>query len=62
MKIRRKQIRNMHDGTPNGRRFCDVLVGNDGKAVLQVKVGNRYDSIPWLDVVAQVNAALDMAE
>ena len=57
----RKQIYNLHSDKQQPPRFCDVIV--EGKEVkLEIKTDKgKYESIPWDDVVYQVNAAKDMA-
>lgn len=57
----RKQIRNLHDKTPNGQRVFDAIVDGD-KVMLEIKTSQRkIVQIPWDDVVTQVNAARDMS-
>lgn len=60
MKIR-KQIRNLHDTTPNGQQVFDAIVEGD-KVTLEIKTSQRkLVQIPWEDVVFQVDAAKDIS-
>ncbi|WP_302173588.1 MULTISPECIES: hypothetical protein [Negativicutes] len=57
----RKQIRNLHDTTPNGQRVFDAIVEGD-KVTLEIKTSQRkLVQIPWEDVVSQVDAAKDIS-
>ena len=58
----KKPIRNLHSTKPVQPRFCDVIVEGD-KIFLEKKIDkNRYEKIPWEDVVSQVEAARSMVE
>jgi len=53
-------IRNLHSNKPMPPRFCDVVF-EDGKVFLEVKTDkNKFEKIPWKDVVVQVEAAIDI--
>lgn len=57
----RKQIRNLHDTTPNGQGVFDAIVEGD-KVTLEIKTSQRkLVQIPWEDVVSQVDAAKDIS-
>ena len=57
----RKQIRNLHDRTPNGQRVFDAIVEGDN-VTLEIKTSQRkLVQIPWEDVVSQVDAAKDIS-
>lgn len=53
----RRAIVNLHSDKQHSPRFCDVVV--DGQNIsLEVKMDkDRYESIPWEDVVYQVEVA-----
>ncbi len=57
----RRAIVNLHSDKQHPPRFCDVIV--DGQDVLlEVKKDkDRYESIPWEDVVYQVEVARKLA-
>lgn len=53
----KRPIRNLHSDKPTPPRFCDVVI-EDGKVFLEKKSDkNKYEKIPWEDVVYQVEAA-----
>ena len=53
----KRQIRNLNSTKPNPPRVFDVLV-NGGDVSLEFKTGkNSYETMPWEDVVQQVEAA-----
>ena len=53
----RRQIRNLHSDRVSPPRVFDVVV-EDGAVSLEVKVEKkRIETIPWEDVVFQVEAA-----
>lgn len=55
--IYRRHIRNLHDGTPDGQRVCDVVI-EGGKVMIELKSSKRQIiRIPWEDVVTQVDIA-----
>ena len=57
----KRPVRNLHSPKPIPTRFCDVIV-DGSKVELEVKNDkNKYDRIPWGDVVTQVNAAIESA-
>lgn len=50
-------IRNLHSDKQVSPRFCDVVIDN-GKVFLEKKTyKNKYEKIPWEDVVYQVEVA-----
>ena len=50
-------IRNLHSDKLVPPRFCDVVI-EDGKVFLEKKLDkNKYERIPWEDVVYQVETA-----
>ncbi|HEY9059190.1 MAG TPA: hypothetical protein VIO64_01620 [Pseudobacteroides sp.] len=50
-------IRILHSDKQVPTRFCDVVIEN-GKVFLEKKIDkNKYEKIPWEDVVYQVEAA-----
>ncbi len=56
----RKRIYNLHSDRQPPPRFCDVIVeGDDVKLEVKTDKG-KLESIPWDDVVYQVNAAKSM--
>lgn len=57
----RRQIYNLHSDKQQPPRFCDVIVeGNNVKLEVKNDKG-KLESIPWEDVVYQVDAAKKMA-
>lgn len=53
----RQAIRNLHTSRNTPPRFCDVIIEGD-KVFLEKKSDkNKYEKIPWDDVVYQVEAA-----
>lgn len=53
----KKPIRNLHSTKPVPPRFCDVVIENN-VVFLEKKIDkNKYEKIPWEDVVFQVEAA-----
>jgi len=57
----KKPIRNLHSEKQTPPRLFDVIV-QDGKVDLEVKTDkNKYETIPWEDVVYQVEAAMQAA-
>jgi hypothetical protein len=58
----KKQVRNLHSNKPTAPRVFDVTV--EGTSVnLKVKIGkDKYETIPWDDVVYQVEAAKSLAQ
>lgn len=53
----KRPIRDLHSNKPIPPRFCDVIVEGD-KIFLEKKSDrNKYEKIPWEDVVYQVEAA-----
>jgi len=53
----KRPIRNLHSDKPTSPRFCDVVI-EDGKVFLEKKSDkNKYEKIPWEDVVYQVETA-----
>ena len=57
----KKPIRNLHSEKQTPPRLFDVIV-QDGKVDLEVKTDkNKYETIPWEDVVYQVEAAIQSA-
>ena len=59
----KKPVRNIRSSKPVPPRLFDVLVDGDDVSI-QVKTGkNEYETVPWPDVVSQVEAAktLNMA-
>jgi len=53
----KRPIRNLHSDKPTAPRFCDVVI-EDGKVFLEKKSDkNKYEKIPWEDVVYQVETA-----
>ena len=53
----KKPIRNLHSTKRVQPRFCDVVI-EDNKIFLEKKIDkNKYEKIPWEDVVFQVDAA-----
>lgn len=53
----KKPVRNLSSTKPVPPRLFDVLVDGDDVAI-QVKTGkNEYETVPWPDVVSQVEAA-----
>lgn len=53
----KKPVRNLHSTKQTPPRVFDVIV-EDGKVDLEVKTDkNKYETIPWEDVVYQVEAA-----
>lgn len=53
----KRPIRNLHSDKPTPPRFCDVVI-EDGKVFLEKKSDrNKYEKIPWEDVVYQVETA-----
>lgn len=50
-------IRNLHSNKQVPPRFCDVVI-DDGNIFLEKKIDkNKYEKIPWEDVVYQVEVA-----
>lgn len=57
----KKPIRNLHSEKQNPPRVFDVIIEN-GEVNLEVKTDkNKYEKIPWDDVVYQVEAAKKIA-
>lgn len=57
----KKPVRNLHSEKQTPPRVFDVIVQN-GKVDLEVKTDkNKYEKIPWEDVVYQVEAAMQAA-
>ena len=53
----KRPIRDLHSNKQIPPRFCDVIVEGD-KVFLEKKSDrNKYEKIPWEDVVYQVEAA-----
>ncbi len=53
----RKPIWNLHGGKMRPSRICDVLIENN-RIMLEIKKGrNEYETVPWQDVVSQVEEA-----
>jgi hypothetical protein len=53
----KRPIRNLHSDKSTPPRFCDVVI-EDGKVFLEKKSDkNKYEKIPWEDVVYQVETA-----
>ena len=56
-KLVKRPIRDLHSDKPTPPRFCDVIIEGD-KVFLEKKSDkNKYEKIPWDDVVYQVEAA-----
>ena len=56
-KITSRPIRDLHSNKPVPPRFCDVII-QENCVFLQKKTDkNKYEQIPWEDVVYQVEAA-----
>jgi len=61
MKQVKRPVRNLHSDKSTPPRFCDVIV-DGGTVLLQKKVDkNKYETIPWEDVVTQVEIAKQQA-
>lgn len=57
----RQPIRNLHSSKIMPPRFCDVIVDGE-KVYLEQKISkDKYEKIPWDDVVYQVEAAKRIA-
>ncbi len=57
----KRPIRSLHSNKQNPPRVFDVIV-EDGEISLEVKTDkNKYEKIPWEDVVYQVEAAKKIA-
>ena len=54
----RRSIRNLNSSRTVPPRLFDVIVEN-GNINLEVKLKDRYERIPWQDVVRQVEAATE---
>ena len=53
----KEPVRNLRSTKPVPPRLFDVLVDGDDVSI-QVKTGkNEYETVPWPDVVSQVEAA-----
>lgn len=53
----KKPIRNLRSDKPVPPRLCDVVVDGDD-VTLQFKTGkNEFESMPWPDIVSQVEEA-----
>ncbi len=53
----KRPIRNLHSDKQTQPRFCDVIVEGD-KVFLEKKSDkNKYEKLPWEDVVYQVEVA-----
>ena len=57
----RRQIYNLHSDKQQPPRFCDVIVEDDDVKLEVKNDKGKLESIPWDDVVYQVNAAKKMA-
>lgn len=56
-KLIKRPIRDLHSDKSTPPRFCDVIVEGD-KVFLEKKSDkNKFEKIPWDDVVYQVEAA-----
>ena len=53
----KKPIRNLHIDKPTPPRFCDVIIEDNKVSLEQKRDKNKYEKIPWEDVVYQVEAA-----
>ncbi len=53
----KKAIRNLHSSKPIPPRFCDVIVEGEKIFLEKKNDKNKYEKIPWEDVVHQVEAA-----
>lgn len=53
-------VRNLHSTKPTPPRFCDVIV-NGEEVQLEIKIDKRVETIPWEDVLHQVEVAKEMA-
>lgn len=51
-----RAIRNLHSDKPSPPMFCKVIVKGE-EVYLESKNNKRYETIPWEDVVYQVEAA-----
>lgn len=55
----KQPVRNLHTSKRTPPRFCDVIIDGE-KVYLEHKVKDKYVTIPWEDVVHQVNAAMEV--
>ncbi|MDY4784092.1 hypothetical protein [Pygmaiobacter massiliensis] len=53
----KRPIRDLHSDRPTPPRFCDVIVEGDHIFLEKKSDKNKYEKIPWEDVVYQVEAA-----
>lgn len=53
----KKAIRNLHSSKLVPPRFCDVIVEGEKIFLEKKNDKNKYEKIPWEDVVYQVESA-----
>lgn len=53
----KRPIRNLHSDRPTPPRFCNVIIDGDEVFLENKTDKNKYQTIPWDDVVYQVEAA-----
>jgi hypothetical protein len=53
----KRPVRDLHSDKPTPPRFCDVIVEGDMVFLEKKSDKNKYEKIPWDDVVYQVEAA-----
>lgn len=53
----KRPAQNLHSDKPTPPRFCDVIVEGDNVFLEKKSDKNKYEKIPWEDVVYQVEAA-----
>ena len=54
----RRSIRNLNSNSSVPPRLFDIIIDNE-RVDLEIKYKDRYERIPWQDVVRQVEAATD---